>query len=217
MSDPQRSAGFDGLSTSSIAPCRRSRRVPARETAHGDAESAACQALARLYSDHYGSLVRLAALLTGDPGCADDVAVDSFVALWSAGLVKAGDRAASYLWRQVVIRSRQVARRRRTGDSAKPPVPDAEPGGEGRPDGPGGSAARRFRDLPVVLGLMTLRQAEREAVVLTSYLDLSERQAAAAAGVSEAALRRDLASATEVLRARPSGSRASSRRALPPP
>lgn len=52
---------------------------------------------------------------------------------------------------------------------------------------------------------MTLRQAEREAVVLTSYLDLAKWQAAAAAGVSRKALRRNLAAATEILRARLTG------------
>jgi DNA-directed RNA polymerase specialized sigma24 family protein len=141
-------------------------------------------ALARLYTDHYGTLVRLAALLTGDAACADDVAVDSFAALCSAGLVDSGDRALSYLRRQVVMRSRQASRRLRTRSCG--PAPCA------------------FGELPVVLGLLTLRPAEREAVVLTSYLDLPESQAAAAAGVSQAALRRDLASATEVLRAWPS-------------
>jgi DNA-directed RNA polymerase specialized sigma24 family protein len=218
MSDPQRSGDFDGLSPSSIAPWHRSRRGASRGTAHGGAESAACQALARLYADHYGSIVRLAALLTGDADCADDVAVDSFVALCSAGFVKVGDRAVSYLRRQVVIRSRQATRRVRTGDYAEPQAAGTGPGHSDCPDCSGGqSAAGGFGSLPVVLGLMTLGRAEREAVVLTRYLDLSERQAAAAAGVSEAALRRDLANATEVLRGWLAGSGASPRRDPRPP
>jgi DNA-directed RNA polymerase specialized sigma24 family protein len=203
MSDPQRSGGFDGLSRSSVAPSHRSCRPPLRATAHAAAEPAAGQALARLYTDHYGSLVRLAALLTGDAACADDVAVDSFVALCSAGLVKAGDRAVSYLRRQVVIRSRQAGRRLRAGDCAEPQAVGAEPGHDGCPGGQ--SVARGFGSLPVVLGLMTLREAEREAVVLTSYLDLGEWQAAAAAGVSQKALRRNLAAATEILRVQLTG------------
>jgi DNA-directed RNA polymerase specialized sigma24 family protein len=202
MSGSQRSSGFDGLSPESFGPWRLSRKSSLRETGQGDAEPIACRALARLYTDHYGSLVRLAALLTGDAGCADEVAVDSFVALCSAGLVEAGDRAVSYLRRQVVIRSRQAAPGRRTSDCLAPAAAGAKPGRSGSP---GCQSASRFASLPVVLGLMTLRRAEREAVVLTTYLDLPERQAAAAAGVSQTALRRDLAAAIEVLRARLAG------------
>jgi DNA-directed RNA polymerase specialized sigma24 family protein len=195
MSDPQRSGGLDGLPPNGAAPWHRS--------AHGAPEPAACRALARLYADHYGTLVRLAALLTGDAGSADEVAVDAFVSLCSAGPVEADDRALSYLQRQIVIRSRRAARRGRTCTGTKPPTPGAGPGTRGCPDDPGrGSAARTFHDLPMVLGLMTLRPAEREAVVLTSYLDLPEQQAAATAGVSPTALRRDLARATEALRDR---------------
>jgi DNA-directed RNA polymerase specialized sigma24 family protein len=150
-----------------------------------------CQALASLYADHYTTLVRMAALLTGDARCADDVAIDSFAALCSAGLVGTGNRAVSYLRRQVVIRSRLAARQpsaQRCGQAA-----ETRPGSEPAPG--------EFDSLPVVLGLMTLRPAEREALVLTSYLDLPERQAAAAAGVTPGALRLNLASAAERLRA----------------
>ena len=148
-----------------------------------------CQALAGLYADHYTTLVRMAALLTGDARRADDVAIDSFAALCSAGLVGAGNRALSYLRRQVVIRSRQAARQPSTHGCGQA----AETGREAAPG--------EFDSLPVVLGLMTLRPAEREALVLTSYLDLPERQAAAAAGVTPGALRLNLASAAERLRA----------------
>jgi DNA-directed RNA polymerase specialized sigma24 family protein len=203
MSDTQRSSGSDRRSLNGVAPWHRSRKETLPGTAHGDPEPAACRGLARLYTDHYGSLVRLAALLTGDAGCADDVAVDSFVALCSAGLVDAGDRAVSYLRRQVLLRSRLAARGYRTRGCAEPDAAGAEPCRGGCPGLPGcQSAACRFGSLPVVLALLTLRPAEREALVLTRYLDLPERQAAAVAGVSQTALRRDLAIAIEVLRAR---------------
>jgi DNA-directed RNA polymerase specialized sigma24 family protein len=169
--------------------------------AHGAREPGGCQALARLYSDHYGTLVRVAALLTGDARCADEIAVDAFAALWSAGLVDAGDRALSYLWRQVVLRSRRVTLQARAQGRGMLPADDAQTGWDGQGRGP---TPREFGGLPVVLGLMTLRPAEREAVVLSTYLELPERQAAAAAGVSPAALRRYLTRATTVLRAWPS-------------
>jgi DNA-directed RNA polymerase specialized sigma24 family protein len=53
----------------------------------------------------------------------------------------------------------------------------------------------------VVQALQGLRIGEREAVVLTLYLDLTDRQAAAAAGVSQAALRRNLADGVVAMRA----------------
>jgi len=173
MSEPEKSGGFDRLPHKRCA-------AHGHRSAHAAAEAPARQALARLYTDHYGTLVRMAALLTGDASCADDVAVDSFAALCSTGLVEADDRALSYLRRQVVIRSRQALHHRAQRAT--------------RPLG--------FGNLPVVLGLMALRPAEREAVVLIGYLDLTEWQAAAAAGVTQKALRRDLATAMKVLGSR---------------
>jgi DNA-directed RNA polymerase specialized sigma24 family protein len=69
-----------------------------------------------------------------------------------------------------------------------------------------GSADRRSRVPPfessaVVLALAALPPAQREAVVLTLYLGLTEEQAAAAMRVSHAALRRHLAAARTALRA----------------
>jgi DNA-directed RNA polymerase specialized sigma24 family protein len=200
MSGTQWSSGYGGLSVHSITAWHGSRRGELLRTARDDAESAACQALARLYAEHYGSLVRLAALLTGDAGRADGVAENAFAALCSAGLLEAGDDAVSYLRRQVVIRSRQAARVCRTRGCEQPRAAEA---GAGPADGPEPPASRpaacEFGRLPVVLALLALRPAEREAVVLTSYLDLPEGQAAAAAGVSDRALRRNLTAALDVL------------------
>jgi DNA-directed RNA polymerase specialized sigma24 family protein len=176
-------------------------------SAHDAPEQAACQALTRLYTDHYRTLVRLAALLTGDAGCAEDVVVDAYVALCSAGRVEAGDRALSYLRRQVVIRSRRAAASRPGRVCATSPAAGAaaQPCVGGCTEGPAnGSEGCRFGTLPVVLGLMTLRPAQREAIVLTGYLDLPERQAAAVAGMTQAALRRHLASASQMLGSWPS-------------
>jgi DNA-directed RNA polymerase specialized sigma24 family protein len=205
MSDTNGPDGDDDLPPDSVGSWHPPGRGVLPGSARDDAGPAACQALAKLYTDHYGSLVRLAALLTGDAACADDVAEDSFVALCSAGLVEAGDRAVSYLRRQVVIRSRHAASGCRTRGCAQPHAAGADPG-TGCTDDPGcQSPASRFASLPVVVGLLTLSLAEREAIVLTSYLDLAEGQAAAAAGITAAALRRDLAAATKVLQALLSG------------
>ena len=68
-----------------------------------------------------------------------------------------------------------------------------------------GSPDRRARTPPfersaVVLALAALPPAQREAVVLTHYLNLTDEQAAAVMRVSQAALRRHLAAAKSALR-----------------
>jgi DNA-directed RNA polymerase specialized sigma24 family protein len=75
--------------------------------------------LESLYQAHYTSLVRLAALLTGDPLLAESVAADSMAALLSGSF---GSRPPEphlfWLHRQVVVRSRRAARSRPTGTGA---------------------------------------------------------------------------------------------------
>jgi DNA-directed RNA polymerase specialized sigma24 family protein len=63
------------------------------------------------------------------------------------------------------------------------------------------SSAADFTGLPVVRALCELRQPEREAVVLTLYLDLPEQQAAAVLGLGLGKLRRNLAAGVAALQA----------------
>ncbi len=68
------------------------------------------KALDVLYHAHYRSLVRLAALLTGDALLAEELAADSLVALLSGPLgVRVQERAQFRLRQQVLARSRRVA------------------------------------------------------------------------------------------------------------
>lgn len=146
------------------------------------ASSAVCPEFAEQYRAHHQSLLRLAALLTGDERAADAVVADAFVALHSAWrAVGSGDRAWRYLLRLVIIRSRRVSRRCARQE------PAAGPGA--RTAGAGGEA-----QTPRTTALLhTIPQRQREAVALTYYLDLSEDLAAAAMGVRKAAFRRMLA------------------------
>jgi DNA-directed RNA polymerase specialized sigma24 family protein len=143
----------------------------------------------------YRSLVRLAALLTGDAETAETVAADAMVAgPCSSGRYHSTEHCLAYLQQQVVARSRR--RRYRSGSERPPtsgrPVRDVPP--------PSGVATPAdFSDLPVVAALRRLRPRVREAVVLTYYLDLPTSQAAAIAGVSEGALRANLAAAMTAL------------------
>ncbi len=61
------------------------------------------------------------------------------------------------------------------------------------------AGATAFASLPVVTALRGLPTGAREALVLTYYLDLTEQQAAAVAGVSLSSLHRNLADALRTL------------------
>ena len=116
-----------------------------------------------LHEAYYRQLVRLAALLTGDPDTAEEAASAALAAL-PPSLVLASDNAARYLQRQVLVRCRRTRPRQ---------------------------SAPGFAGLPVVRALQDLPVHGREAVVLTHYLELSRRQAAGVAGVIKEASRHD--------------------------
>jgi DNA-directed RNA polymerase specialized sigma24 family protein len=75
--------------------------------------------LESLYQAHYTSLVRLAALLTGDALLAESVAADSMAALISGSFgTRPPEPHLFWLHRQVVVRSRRAARGRPAGTGA---------------------------------------------------------------------------------------------------
>lgn len=132
----------------------------------------------QLHEAYYRQLVRLAALLTGDPELAEEVACAALAGLpqCRANGGARSDEVARYLQRQVLIRCRQARPR--------------------RPGPPG------FAKLPVVRALQELPPYGREAVVLTHYLDLTRTQAAIVAGVSEEVLQKRLGRALRTLQVR---------------
>jgi DNA-directed RNA polymerase specialized sigma24 family protein len=134
---------------------------------------------------HYQLLVRLAALLTGDPQLAETIAAASCGAVLRPAEPGADSSEASRrLQREIVMRSRRAGRQR--------PIP-------GRHSRGVHADASDFASLPVVTALRGLPARAREALVLTYYLDLTEQQAAAIAGISTTALRRNLAAALSAL------------------
>jgi RNA polymerase sigma-70 factor (sigma-E family) len=152
------------------------------------------RAVTALYSTHYRSLVRLAALLLRDMATAEEVVQDSFVAMhggWRR--LRDSDKALSYLRQSVVNRSRSVLRHRVVVDrnAPKPPpdMPSAEQG-----------AISQLERSAVVTALRTLPPRQREALVLRYYGDLSEAQIAAAMGISRGAVKSHTARAMSALR-----------------
>ena len=141
-------------------------------------EPDADRALTAMYGTHYRSIVRIAALLAGDVRAAEDIAQDSFVAMYDSwSKLRDYDKALSFLLQFVVSRSRLVLR--------QPPVPGPRTPGL-PPDVPGGGPPE-----PSLVGsaIRALPHRQREALVLGFYLDLPDRQIAAAMRISRAAVK----------------------------
>ena len=159
-----------------------------------DAQSDADRAITAIYGTGYGSLVRLAAVLVGDVGTAEEVVQDSFIAMCGAwSRLRDRDKALAYLRQSVRNRSRSVLRHRMVADrnapGPKPDMPSAEQG-----------AITRLERSAVISAMRTLSPRQREAVVLRFYLDLSERQAASAMGITPGAVKCHTARAKAALR-----------------
>jgi DNA-directed RNA polymerase specialized sigma24 family protein len=187
--------GEPGLARDAAAPRAHAPESGPPGASQGGPVPGACPALADLYHAHYRSLTRLATLLTGDPRTAEAVVVDSYVALHRLRKnLRERNDAVPYLRRLVVARSRPAARHHRpTGGERSPAA------------GPSGSASTSPEPAPensaVLLALRTLPLGQREAVVLTFYLNLTEEQAATAMQVNLTALRHYLAAGKAALRA----------------
>ena len=145
-------------------------------------------ALAVLHREHYTSLVRLATLVVGDVGVAEQVTQDAFVKLhlrW--GGLRRVDKAPAYLRSAVLNGARSQLRRRKVKDrydarrTAAPAVATPE-----------SAALGRDEQERVVAALRRLPARQREAVALRYYLDLSEADIAAAMGVSAGSVKSHL-------------------------
>ena len=152
------------------------------------------QAVTELYSAHYRSLVRLAALLVRDVGTAEEVVQDAFVAMhggWHR--LRDNDKALAYLRQAVVNRSRSVLRHRVVVDRNAPKPPPDEPSAEH-------GAITLFERSAVIAALKGLPARQREALVLRFYADMSEAQVAATMRISRGAVKSHTARAMQAMR-----------------
>jgi RNA polymerase sigma-70 factor (sigma-E family) len=130
-----------------------------------------------LFDMHYPRLLRVAAVLLGDVGAAEDVVQDAFLGLHAAwdGVRDRGD-AAGYLHRSVVNGARSRRRRQAVALRNRPsPPPDVASAED--------AALAGLLTGPLVAALRAMPRREREAVLLRHYLDLSEAQTAEALGL----------------------------------
>src|SRR5436189_1219232 len=158
------------------------------------AEWDAARAVTAIYTAHYRSLVRLAALLVRDVATAEEVVQDSFLAMHGAWRrLRDNDKALSYLRQSVVNRSRSVLRHRVVVDRNAPkPAPDMPSAEQG--------ALTLLERTQVVKALRSLPPRQREALVLRYYGDLSEAQIATAMGISRGAVKSHTARGVAALR-----------------
>jgi RNA polymerase sigma-70 factor (sigma-E family) len=152
-------------------------------------------AVIELYSMHYTSLVRLAAMLVRDTPTAEEVVQDAFVAMhdgWDR--LRDAEKALAYMRQAVVNRSRSVLRHRlvveRNQQQPPPDMPSAEHG-----------ALTLLERSAVVAALRDLPERQREAIVLRYYADLSEAEIAAAMKISRGAVKSHTSRGMAALRA----------------
>jgi RNA polymerase sigma-70 factor (sigma-E family) len=152
------------------------------------------RAVTELYSTHYRSLVRLAALLIRDVATAEEVVQDAFAAMHSGWRrLCDSDKAVSYLRQSVVNRSRSVLRHRVGADRNAPEPPRDMPYAEH-------GAIVLLERSAVVAGLRALSPRQREALVLRYYGDMSDAQIASVMGISRGSVKTHTASAMRALR-----------------
>ena len=121
-----------------------------------------------LYAAHWGRLVRLAALLTGDASVAEEIVQDAFVALHHRWRRLADPAAAcGYLRTCVVNGARSSLRHRVVEERHRQPGPPA-------PAGPEEHAVRADEDARVLAALRTLAPRldmdERDVVMAAEHL-----------------------------------------------
>jgi RNA polymerase sigma factor (sigma-70 family) len=144
--------------------------------------------LAVLHRDNYDGLVRLAAVVVGDAGLAEQVVQDAFVKLatrWRG--LRGLDCPAAYLRTIVLNGCRSLLRHERVRDRHEERRSAAPVS-----DGPEPAALAGDRQHRVVSALRLLPLRQREALVLRFYLDLPERDIAAAMAVSPGSVKSHL-------------------------
>jgi RNA polymerase sigma-70 factor (sigma-E family) len=140
--------------------------------------SGAADVLSALYAEHALGLVRLAVVLVGDQGSAEDIVQDAFL-----GLYRRWDRLPdtsyplAYVRASVLNGCRTALRRRsrwgRTAPLSEAPAESAE-----------ARALLNEEQHAVARALRRLPERQREALVLRYYLDLSEEETAKTMGIS---------------------------------
>jgi RNA polymerase sigma-70 factor (sigma-E family) len=149
--------------------------------------------LEQLYDEHYVRLVRLAVLLLGDAGRAEEVVQDSFVAIYRRWDQLQGANVPAYLRQTVVNRSRSALRHLAVVSRHTPHAVADEPGADH-------DVLRDERRQAVIDAMAGLPRRQREVLALRYYLDLSEREIAETLGISAGAVKSHASRGADALR-----------------
>jgi RNA polymerase sigma-70 factor (sigma-E family) len=141
------------------------------------------EAVTHLYSGHYASLVRLATMLLGDQGRAEEVVQDAYVSLHGRwGRLRDPDKALAYLRTSVMNGARSSLRRRAVAARHQPapprPVASAET-----------SALVSEQRRELLAAIDELPDRQREVLLLRYFLDLSEADIADTLRISRGAVK----------------------------
>lgn len=150
-------------------------------------------ALEQLYDEHYVRLVRLAVLLLGDAGRAEEVVQDAFVAMYRGWDRRRVENVPAYLRTTVVNRSRSVLRHLSVVAKHPPHLPVDEPGADH-------GVLLGARRQAVIEAMTRLPRRQREVLALRYYLDLSEREIAETLGISPGAVKSHASRGADALR-----------------
>lgn len=134
-----------------------------------------------LYRDQYGSLVRMAALMTDSRQLAEEIVQDVFTELLIRPRTVEPGKALAYLRKSVANRSKSALRRRRTVRNHRPAEPIPVAAAETIV-----LRAAGFDLLLAGIGRLPIRQ--RQVLVLRYYSGASIAETAAALGISQAAV-----------------------------
>jgi RNA polymerase sigma factor (sigma-70 family) len=132
-----------------------------------------------LYLNHYGELVKMAALMVDDRHLGEEIVQDSFAEVVSRWAKINPQFALHYLRRTVINRSRSALRRRRTVRMYRP---------ERRQDAPGADAAALKAEgfTAILAAIARLPTRQRQVVILRYYLGYSIAETAKALETSDA-------------------------------
>ena len=152
--------------------------------------------LTETYQRHYGSLLRLAALLLDDTASCEDVVQEAFIRVHAArARVREADKLLAYLRQTVVNLSRSTLRRRLLGLKLLPkPMPDMASAEEG--------AYAALEKDALIQALRGLQRRQREVLVLRYFSDMTEAQVATALGLSIGSVKAYGSRGIEALRVR---------------
>jgi RNA polymerase sigma-70 factor (sigma-E family) len=177
-----------GLNTGRMRFSTPSRRPPGVPVTSSAREADAAAAVTALYQANALGMVRLAHVMIGDRGAAEDIVQEAFWGLYRrwAGLADP-DRALAYVRSSVLNGCRSALRR------SRPEVPTVAPASDWLPGpawGSGEAAAISEEERRTVMGaLRRLPHRQREVLVLRFYLDMSEAQIAAQMGIAQSTVR----------------------------